>query len=107
MFNKGVACLVTFELIENTDSHITYRYYPEDHKDKEAGIIELDIKSGSIKVLTPAGEDFLSSAASEEVDHSNLHRNNQRYWFAEHAISKIADAFNTGNILEDGIVAWY
>ena len=121
--------MVTFELIENTIDFIRYRYYPENHRDREPGIIEFDIKSGSIVVDTPAADDFIRTVSAEELnsmrnridemrkenDESEFtenelpiaQKNEQWYWFANHAIKAIEDAYNSGEILTEGIATWY
>ena len=121
--------MVVFEQIKNECGVIMYYYYPENKRDKNPGIIELNTVLETIDVITPAEEDWLRRIEPSELNSMRDVINAMRvengeleltedeypsateaeewYWYADHAIRKIAKAYNDGNILEQGAVMWY
>lgn len=80
--------MVKFYLISIVDNIVTYEYYPEDHTDKCCGIIILDTVSKIFSIEKTAEEDC-----------------GQKYAF--HAIRKIREQFETGEIPQKGMTVWY
>ena len=121
--------MVVFEQYKNERGVIIYRYYPENERDKNPGIIKLNTVSETIDVVTPAEMDWLMHVEPSELNSMRDAINAMRiengepelteeecpgateaeewYWYADHAISKIVKAYNNGEILEHGTVAWY
>lgn len=91
---KGGIAVVVFELLGKENGIIKYQYYPENNREKAAGIIEIDIWRETIDVVIPAAEDF-------------SRKGSMSYWYANHAIEKIATAYEKGEILEKGSAIWY
>jgi len=116
--------MVYWYLVEENDEHIVYEYYPENRKDKKSGIITLDRSTMSIELTQPAELD--SSNVVKEEDLRSLYRTisetkdvddvekiiaesvGTRYWFYfDHAARGIFDDYNSGEIKENGMAAWY
>ena len=60
--------MVAYELHERTEDKLTYWYYPEGKKDKEPGVIIVDLKAESIKVIKVAEADFEYEVSAEEMN---------------------------------------
>ena len=90
--------MVNWYLIEETDKHIRYEYYPESDKDKQPGIITIDRIADKIELTKPADADFESYA--EEF-------NERWYYYFSHAEKHIASDYNSGIIKKSGMTAWY
>lgn len=121
--------MVTFNLIKKENGILTYEYYPQGNTNAKAGIIELDSNKREISIVTPAEEDFLRSTIAAELNRMRDAINEMRvengeeplteeelptategeswYWFGDHAISKIWNAFREGKELDKGCAMWY
>ena len=118
--------MVYWYLIEETDERVIYEYYPENHKDKNPGIITIDRKSERIELTQPAEEDFCRVIKEEElralyrqiaeIERANVSDYEEiitksagtRYWFYyDHAKSRIVEDYNNGIIKNIGMTAWY
>ncbi len=123
--------MVTFRLMEKSDEKLVYRYFPLGKAEHGYGIIEVDRIAGRIDVkqlapddkisrhhiderkqirdaiarmrmteqlpeLTPEEEEQLVGAA--EYKYSTV--------FADHAVQKIVEAYNKGEIIENGQAVW-
>ena len=90
--------MVCWYLIEANDEHVVYEYYPEDHKDKKAGIITIDRITERTELTQPAEEDF---------ERYEKEFNERWYYYYDHAKCGIVEDYNNGIINEKGIAAWY
>ena len=121
--------MVTFKLLYKSDKEIRYEYFPENDKLSEAGIIGIDVNQNSIFIIQPAERDTLRRVSASELnelrDSINEMRKENResplaeeelpiatendvfYYYASHAIRKIAEDYDEGHIHEEGMVAWY
>ncbi|MBQ3515274.1 MAG: hypothetical protein IJA32_15990 [Lachnospiraceae bacterium] len=121
--------MVTFNLIKKENGILTYKYYPQGNTNAKAGTIELDSNKREISIVTPAEEDFLRSTTVAELNRMHDAINEMRvengeeplteeelltategeswYWFGDHAISKIWNAFREGKELDKGCSMWY
>ena len=121
--------MVSFRLISKTEKEIKYEYFPENDKNALPGIIVIDREKEDIFVLQQAEKDFsriipvselnaLRDSVDEmrqedgmppltEEDWPKATKDDIYYFYASNAISKIADAYNEGEILEDGMSIWY
>jgi len=90
--------MVTYTLIEKTESQIFYEYYPEGKMDRKPGVILVDRINEKIELLSAAEDDFERYA--EEF--------NEHWWcYYNHAKRRIVEDYNKGIINESGVVAWY
>ena len=121
--------MVIFEPEERSEQFVKYKYYPEGDKDKKPGIIKLDLIADTIDVIVSAEGDRIRHAPADELNNLRNSINQMRrergkqelseeelpiateneewYWYADHAIRKIAEAYRKGEILEKGSSAWY
>ena len=121
--------MVTFRLIEETDQYLTYWYFPNGNEDEMYGIILIDKLNETVEIQKMAHDDFSHIVT---VDEQNELRNSinemrkeeglpllteeewpsastafKKTFFADHAISKIIESYNSGEILKEGMSAWY
>lgn len=121
--------MVTFKLVEENEKYLVYWYFPNGEKDADYGIILLDKLNGTIEIQKMATNDFSHivtvSEQNELRDFVNYMRKEEglpplsedewpsatteftKTFFADHAISKIAEGYNSGNILHKGESVWY
>lgn len=121
--------MVVFERYKKEYGIILYHYYPENERAKEPGIIELNTVMETINVVTPAEKDWLRRVDPSELnamrdainalrvengepeyteeEYPSATKTEEWYWYADHAIHKIVEAYNEGKILEHGTVVWY
>jgi hypothetical protein len=114
--------MVRYYLVENSDTHVVYEYYPEDKKDKQPGIITIDRVSERIELTTPAEGDFKKIIdeegarlicteifdSLEEIDLEVAKVAGTSYWmYYNHAQRRIVEEYNNGVIKEKGMAAWY
>ena len=93
--------MVSFSILHRTDEQIMYEYYPENRKDKQPGIITIDMRAEKIGIATPAEDDFeCCERCADEFDV-------RWWWYGSHAIRRICEDYNNGLIKDSGIVAWY
>lgn len=120
--------MVVFELMSKEEDKIVYKYYPENHTDKKSGLISIRPSTSEYE-LEPAEEDFLCVASVEELNEMRNAINQMRiergapelteeempsatedeewYQYVDHAIRRILEEYEKGNIPEKGTVAWY
>jgi exopolysaccharide biosynthesis predicted pyruvyltransferase EpsI len=89
--------MVYYYLIESSDTHIIYEYYPENDKSKAPGIITVDKIAETIELTKPAEMDF--EGHSEEFGNW--------YWYYDHARRHIIEDYEEGTIKSIGMAAWY
>lgn len=121
--------MVTFKVIYKSDKEIIYEYYPEGDKESGAGRIRIDIVEETINIIEPAKRDIKRIVKADELNAMRDNINKMRkengepdlseeelpvatedseyYWYASHALNKIAKAYDEGTILEEGMAAWY
>ena len=117
--------MVTFRLIEETDQYLIYWYFPNGNEDEMHGIILIDKLNETVEIQKMAHDDFSHIVT---VDEQNELRNSvndtrkeeglpllteeewpsastafKKTFFADHAISKIIESYNSGEILKEGM----
>ena len=82
--------MVIFELMEENRDRLLYHYYPENRRDKDHGIIEVDRHDNSIRVSKAAdGDDTVAVN------------------YGGHAMAKIMESLEKGEVLKKGGAYWY
>ena len=121
--------MVIFKLLYKADKEIRYEYFPEGDKNSAAGIIGINVEEEKIFVVQPAERDSLRRIPASELNGMRDCINDMRkengeapltedelptateddvfYYYASHAMSKIAEAYDSGTVLEHRTVAWY
>lgn len=120
--------MVTFKLKEENDERLVYWYFPNGAEDHGHGTIVVDRLAGKIDVTELAPDDRLVRHTIESQQRWRDAVNQMRHveqipeltpeeWpeateeristvFADHAVAKIVEAYNQGEILEEGAEAW-
>lgn len=120
--------MVTFRLMEKNDETITYRYFPNGKPEHGYGVIVIDRIAGKIDLKELAPDDMMAKHSVEEQMKIRQAIVNMRKIeqlpelteqefpipteekistvFADHAIQKIVQAYNQGQILEEGQAIW-
>lgn len=121
--------MVTFKLIEEGIRYIVYWYFPEGNEENGHGVIVIDKEKKTIDISKLAPDDFSHEVFADEQNEMRESINRMRKeeheneltedewpsatksftttFFADHAISKICDAYNDGIVLKEGMSAWY
>ena len=121
--------MVTFRLIEETDQYLIYWYFPNGDEDEMHGIILIDKLNETVEIQKMAHDDFSHIVIVAEQNKFRNSVNDMRReeglpllteeewpsattaltktFFADHAISKIIESYNSGKILKEGMSAWY
>ena len=122
--------MVTFKLIKSENNIHNFEYFPEGKTSLKCGIIILDEIQEKIYVSKVAETDFYSVTTAEELNEMRNHVNEMRvqdgeppltvkewpnetenigyYWYADHAIDVISDAYNKdGTVIKQGSAHWY
>ena len=120
--------MVTFKLKEESEQQIVYWYFPNGKEENGHGTIIIDRVLGKLDVPELAPDDRLVRHTVENQNRwrkaVNQMRNIEQIpelideeWpvatedristvFADHAIQKIIEAYNNGEILEEGVETW-
>ena len=120
--------MVTFKLMSQTDTVLTYYYYPNGEEDKDFGIFDLDLSYNTIILKKLAEDDFERVITKEELNEMRASINQLRLkngeaelseeelplatediisrYYADHAVLKVFEAYKEGEILEAGQVRW-
>ena len=120
--------MVTFKLKEESDQQLVYWYFPHGKEENGHGTIVIDRVLGKLDVTELAPDDRLVRHTVENQNRwrkaVNQMRNIEQIpeltdeeWpvatedristvFADHAIQKIIEAYNNGEILEEGVETW-
>ena len=120
--------MVTFKLKEESEQQIVYWYFPNGKEENGHGTIVIDRVLGKLDVPELAPDDRLVRHTVENQNRwrkaVNQMRNIEQIpeltdeeWpvatedristvFADHAIQKIIEASNNGEILEEGVETW-
>ena len=120
--------MVTFKLKEETDKQLVYWYFPNGNEENGHGTIVIDRVLGKLDVSELAPDDRLVRHTVENQNRWRKAVNKMRNiepipeltdeeWpeatedristvFADHAIKKIIEAYNSGEILEEGAETW-
>lgn len=121
--------MVTFKLIEKTDSLITYHYYPEGKESEGFGTIYIDVPRQKIEVGKLAKGDSKRIIPAEELNEMRESVNRaylqngeepltEEEWptateaeviikYADHAMDEIWEAYEKGTLLDSGTAMWY
>lgn len=121
--------MVKFILKTKEEKNLIYEYFPEGDYESKGGIIILDTNSETISINVPAEKDFLCSTTAKELNNMRDAINQIRiengapeltedelpiaaedeswYWYGDHAINSIWNAFLEGKELPEGTVMWY
>ena len=111
--------MVTFRLVEETEQYLIYWYFPDGHEDEMHGIILIDKLNGTVEIPKMAHNDFshivtvaeqneLRDSVNDMRREEGLSLLTEEEWpsatteftktfFADHAISKIIEGYNSGN----------
>ena len=120
--------MVSFEMIKKTERLALYRYYPENNKSTH-GTIVLNLEENDICISQLAPTDEICEISIEELNALRDSINRLREmegepmltedewpsateaevyaFYGSHAMKRIKNAFEGGELLERGIVAWY
>lgn len=120
--------MVTFKLKEESEQQLVYWYFPHGKEENGHGTIVIDRVHGKLDVTELAPDDRLVRHTVENQNRwrkaVNQMRNIEQIpeltdeeWpeatedristvFADHAIQKIIEAYNSGEILEEGAETW-
>lgn len=120
--------MVSFKLHEETDERLEYWYYPNGKTEHGKGVIVIDRIAGRIDVAELAEDDQLVRHSVEAQNQMREAANRMRKieqmpelteeeWpiatedriatiFADHAIKRIVEEYNNGNILSEGAEMW-
>lgn len=121
--------MVKWILKNKREKTLIYEYFPEGDFESKAGIIILDGNLETISVKVPAEKDFLCSTTAKELNDMRNAINQMRiengepeltedelliateeetwYWYGDHAMDGIWEAFCEGKELPEGTVMWY
>ena len=124
-----VLLLVKFYLAETIDDTRIYHYFVEGREDREYGIIKILANEMDAEIQRVAPDDFQRWIPVEEINELRNSVNKRRIedgepeltedeWpiategyletmYADHAIKRIIEALEQGEVLEKGIAAWY
>ena len=117
--------MVYFELFYRSDLLLKYYYWPENDRNSEPGIAVVELNTGNIYIEKIAALDFKRVVPAEEVnklvdsinedilahggtdledyiDHDMI-----SYFYGNHVMYALQDAFDEGKILENDTRAWY
>ena len=120
--------MVTFKLKEENEQHLVYWYFPHGREENGHGTIVIDRVLGKLDLTELAPDDRLVRHTVENQNRWRKAVNQMRSieqipelsdeeWpeatedkistvFADHAIQKIIEAYNNGEILEEGAETW-
>lgn len=120
--------MVTFKLKEETQEKLVYWYFPNGNEKNGHGTIVVDRVHGKLDVPELAPDDRLVRHTVEKQNRWREAVNHMRHieqipeltdeeWpeatedkittvFADHAIEKIVEAYNSGEILQEGAESW-
>lgn len=121
--------MVKFFIEKKDKNKAVYKYYPEDNRENECGIISVDLKTGDMTVDIPAEMDFKCTAVADELnelrnvinemrkergaapltedDLPTANKEREWYFYADHVMRRLKEEAETDNIPEKGTVAWY
>lgn len=120
--------MVTFKLKEKSDTELVYWYFPHGKEANGHGTIVVDRVTPKVDVTELAPNDRITRHTVEEqmkirqaaINMRKIEQlpelteeewptpTQERYStiFADHAVNKIVNAYNAGQILEDGVETW-
>lgn len=122
--------MVIFNLSKSENEKHYFEYFPEGKTSLKGGIIVLDEAEQKIYVSEVAEKDFYSVTTAKELNKMRNGVNETRiqigepplteeewpietedigyYWYADHAIDVISDAYNKdGTVIKQGSAHWY
>jgi hypothetical protein len=122
--------MVTFELESITSDKAVYKYFPENHRESAYGVFSISLVNGDVVLEVVAEEDHLCRTSASELNAMRDAINEMRaengepplteeewpietedigyYWYADHAIDVISDAYNKdGTVIKQGSAHWY
>ena len=121
--------MVYYRLKEKDERYIRYEYFPEQHMEREPGIIVVDIETETIDIERLAEDDFIRRHSSKgqnelrdsvnkmrrergepeltEADWPTAASELQYTFYGSHAVLSLVEKINTGVIPDDGMAMWY
>lgn len=113
--------MVEFFLLNKLKNTAVYEYYPEKDRNKQGGVIYLDIVSGDITLEKIAEIDWEYTVTADMIEEmkkainqnglffeaGELPEEEHIYCYASHVINKIEELFKKGIVPERGTVIWY
>ena len=117
--------MVTFKLVEENDRFLIYWYFPQGDEEKRHGVIVVDKVDEIVKITDLAEDDWKRDIPPEEVNklidainemkaergetdfEEHVSVTGHSIFFGDHAVRRIVEELNKGNIPPKGIAAWY
>ncbi len=117
--------MVTFRLVEENDRLLIYWYFPDGDEEKRHGVIVVDKEKETIKITELAEDDWERDIPPEEINKlidamnemkaergetdfvEHISRPRHNIYFGDHAVRRIVEELNNGNIPKKGTAAWY
>lgn len=121
--------MVKYILKQKNQDILAYEYFPEGDFESKGGSIILDVNLKTISISVPAEKDFLRRTTAKELNDMRDTINQMRiengepeltedelpiatedeswYWYGDHAINSIWNAFLKGKEVPEGTVMWY
>ena len=117
--------MVYFELFYRSELLLKYHYWPENNRNSEPGIVVVELNTGNIyiekiaalnskrlisveevnRMVDSINEDILARGGTnleKYIDHDLI-----SYFYGNHFLSALQDAFDEGKVLENDTRAWY
>lgn len=121
--------MVTFELAEQIEHILIYHYFPENKRDAKCGVITVNLQEESIEITELAEKDWSRTIPPEELNTFRDSINAMRAedgkppltedelptatepcfhaFYGSHAVSRIGELIEDGEIPQRGSSAWY
>ena len=113
--------MVEFFLLKKLNNIAVYEYYPEKDRNKQGGVIYLDIVSGDLTLEKVAEIDWEFTVTADMLEEmkkainqnglffeaDELLEEEHVYCYASHVINKIEELFEKGIVSKGGTVVWY
>ena len=117
--------MVYFELFYRSELLLKYHYWLENNRNSEPGIVVVELNTGNIyiekiasrdskrvipveevnRMVDSINEDILARGGTdleEYIDHDLV-----SYFYGNHVLSALLDAFDEGKVVENDTRAWY
>ena len=117
--------MVYFELFYRSELLLKYHYWPENNRNSEPGIVVVELNTGNIYIEKIAALDFKRVVPAEEVNklvdsinedilarggtdlEEYIDHDLVSYFYGNHVLSALQDAFDEGKVVENDTRAWY
>ena len=121
--------MVSYRLVEENDEYDIYWYFPQGVEEYGHGVIVVDKHKEEVSIAQLAPADFTRVLSPDELNEIRNSVNRMRKedgelelteeewpsamedvnitYYGDHAISKIIEGYHSGNVLKNGMAAWY